>query len=554
MGNRRRTGFGATVHGLGTIAATSALLLSAPAAADFTVTPYADVRQVVSKTDGRDARGSLDVGAGITARADTSRLDGSFSYRYSRRIEEFGEIGRRNRHNATADIRADLIQDFLTLNAGGSASQYATDLRGDNSFDGIENSGNQTQVFSGFVEPRVRQRLGDFATFDANYRLSAVSADGPREDGQLRSNIGLDPTDGLGALLSDSVTHSGGVVVASTRATNTFNWSLLANATREDINQLNQEYRGYSAGGEIGIRITRKIELTASGGYEDIENTQDSILFDPITQLPILDADGNFQVDPAQPRRTAFDFSGEYWNVGFRYTPSRRTMIEIRAGERYGDPNVFANISYTARNGINVNGQFQQTLSSFGRLIGFYDLETGALVGANRAAAADDFVGEFCGFVSDDGECLFRLFAIASPATFKSDRGSLSVSRRVNAISWLVSAFFDKRRYVDSQQLQSPLTPPTTLFGSDRSIGVRGRVSLSLDQRRTLAFDTALSRNDFALTAARKDYRLLGGVSYGHTLNQRLSASASLFASKRFSNTSDDRASVTASAGLRYRF
>jgi hypothetical protein len=544
------------VSSFAALLATAGLVLSAPAQADIRVAPFADVRQVVSDSSRNEARGWLELAAGVTARAETNRLDGSFSYRYARRIEEFGDLSQRNRHNASANLAARVIEDFLFLNAGGSATQYASDARGFGGLNTDEDNGNQTQIFSGYVQPRVQQRFGDFATLDAQYRLGAVSADGPRENSQLPGNIGLDPTDGVGALLTDSVTHSGGVTVASTRGTNTINWSLNGTATLEDIDQLDQKYRGYSAGGELGFQLTRKLELIASGGYEDIENTQDSILFDPVTGLPDLDADGNFQIDPAQPRQTAFDFSGEYWNGGFRFVPSRRTTIEIRAGERYGDLNIYADVSYRSRRGLRVRGNFSQTLSSFSRLLGIY--QDGELVGGTRIGGAEQFGVPLCvlGVVpgTDESECIGGLTQSITPATFKADRGILQVARSEDALTWSVTGFYEKRRYVDSRQLQSPLTSPVTLFGDDESFGVRGGVTWRLGENENLSVDSLLSRNRFALSLDRKDVRFLLGSSYSRQLNRRLYASASLYGTQRFSNTSRDSRSVTASAGLRYRF
>lgn len=535
-------------------------LTSAPASADVDFAPYASLRQVVadSTSAGREARGWLEAGAGFAMLLDTNRVDGNISYRYARRIEEFGDLSQRNRHNANANVRAEVIQDFLMLNAGGTASQYASDARGFNAINADDESSNQTQVFSGYVEPSIIQRLGDFATFQARYRLGAVSADSPREGLTSPGSIGLDPSDGIGSRLTDSVSQSGGVTLASTRSTNTINWSLNGQVTREDVDQLNQKYRGYSGGGEIGIRVSRKLELLGSGGYEDIENTQDSILFDPITGLPDLDDDGNFQVDPAMPRRSAYDFNGAYWNGGFRYTPSRRTSLEFRAGERYGSANFLFNFSHRSRNGMTIQANFEQTLNSFSRLL--TQSQNGVIIGATRVGGLDQLGVPNCVFgvdpASEDGSCVGGITQSLTPATFKSDRGVLTISRQVEALTWAATAFYDKRRYVDSQQLQAPGQPPLPLdlFGDDESFGLRGRVSLRLGDQQTLGFDTMVARNSYALSSGRKDTQVTLGTQYSRRLNQKLSGSATLYGTHRITENREDISSVTASVGVRYSF
>ena len=551
---RRRRTLAAT----GMVVSVLTAMMPSSASADVEINPFVSLRQVVSDGKNRDGRGWLEAGAGFAALLDTNRVEGKLGYRYARRIEEFGNINRKNRHYANADVRAEVIEDFLMINAGGTASQYTTDMRGFNAVNPDDESGNQTQIFSGYVEPSIHQRLGDFATFQGRYRLGAVSADSPREGFTNPGSIGLDPSDGIGSRLSDSITQSAGVTLASTRATNTINWSLDAQATHEDVDQLDQKYRGYSAGGELGFRVSRKLELLGSAGYEDIENTQDSILFDPDTGLPDLDDNGRFQIDPTMPRRTAYDFSGMYWNAGFRYTPSRRTSLEFRAGERYGSANFFFNFNHRSRNGMSVRANFQQTLNSFSRLL--TQSINGVPVNVARVAGLEQLGIPFCVIgidpESDDGDCLGGFTQSLTPATFKSDRGLFMVSRRLEALTWSATAYYDRRRYVDAQQLQAPTQAelPTGLFGHDESFGVRGRVVLRLGDLQSLGFDALAARNSYALSARRKDTQVTVGTQYSRRLSKNLRGNASLYGTQRFSEGYQDTSSFTASVGVRYNF
>ncbi len=557
-GGTRETGHCRTLAATGVVVSMLTAMVPSSAYADVEVNPFVSLRQVLSDGSGRDTRGWLEAGAGFAALLDTNRVDGNISYRYTRRFEEFGNISQKNRHNANANVRAELIDDFLLLNAGGTASQYATDVRGFNAINPDDESGNQTQIFSGFVEPSIQQRIGDFATFQGRYRLGAVSADSPREGLSNPGSIGLDPSDGIGSRLSDSISQTASVTLASTRATNTINWSLNAQGTHEDVDQLNQTYRGYSAGGELSFRLSRKLELIGSGGYEDIENTQDSILFDPATGLPDLDDDGQFQIDPAMPRRSAYDFSGAYWNAGFRYTPSRRTSFEFRAGERYGSANFFLDFNHRSRGGLSVRANFQQTLNSFSRLL--TQSFNGIPYNVVRVGGLDQLGVPFCIIgvdpESEDGGCLGGFTQSLTPATFKSDRGLLMVSRKLEALTWSASVYYDKRRYVDSQQLQAPteVELPTTLFGNDVSFGTRGRVVLRLGDLQSLGFDALLARNSYALSAQRKDTQFTLGTQYSRRLSKNLRGNASLYGTHRITESRRDSSTFTAAVGVRYNF
>ena len=557
-GGGREAGRCRTLAATGVVVSMLTAMVPSSAYADVEVNPFVSLRQVLSDGSDRDARGWLEAGAGFAALLNTNRVDGNISYRYTRRFEEFGNISQKDRHNANANVRAELIDDFLLLNAGGTASQYATDVRGFNAINPDDESGNQTQIFSGYVEPSIQQRIGDLATFQGRYRLGAVSADSPREGLSNPGSIGLDPSDGIGSRLSDSISQTASVTLASTRATNTINWSLNAQGTHEDVDQLNQKYRGYSAGGELSFRLSRKLELIGSGGYEDIENTQDSILFDEETGLPVLDEDGQYQVDPTMPRRSAYDFSGAYWNAGFRYTPSRRTSFEFRAGERYGSANFFLDFNHRSRGGLNVRANFQQTLNSFSRLL--TQSFNGIPYNVVRVGGLDQLGVPFCVIGvdpdSEDGGCLGGFTQSLTPATFKSDRGLLMVSRKLEALTWSATVYYDKRRYVDSQQLQAPteMELPTGLFGNDVSFGTRGRVVLRLGELQSLGFDALLARNSYALSAQRKDTQFTLGTQYSRRLSKNLRGNASLYGTHRITESRRDSSTFTASVGVRYNF
>jgi hypothetical protein len=543
------------------LASIAALTVPAgPALGDITFTPGVTVRQVVSDnfSDNRGMRGWLETGAFFDLQLDTRRVQGNISYSYGHRFKEFGNVLRNDRHDANANVRSILVDDFLYLDLGGIARQFASDQRGFTSLNGDVDSGNQTQIFSGYVEPFINYEIGTFALFNARYRFAATSASGPNADRGIPANIGLEPGEALGAMLSDSVTHSGGVSVASQRENNRFNWTFAGNFIREDIDELDQKYRNYRGVADFGFRVNRSIELLGSVGYEDILNTQNSILFDPITGLPVLDAEGNLQIDPANPRRTAYDQQGLTYDGGFRWTPSRRSELMVRAGKRFGGFTLAADLRFEARGGLVVVGNWDESLDSIGRLLSQY--QNGNLIGATRISGFMDEAGiPLCilGFDPVTETCLLGLTQSITPATFKLDRGTLGVSMQSGTFGGYAGANYERRQYVDSQQLQvpgQPQLPPAAALGDDISYGLRGSLSFGQVEGGNLTFNAMVARNKYALSRNRHDTTALVGANYLMPISSNLSATASAYVSKRFSNTADDGGSLTGALGLRYTF
>jgi hypothetical protein len=130
------------------------------------------------------------------------------------------------------------------------------------------------------------------------------------------------------------------------------------------------------------------------------------------------------------------------------------------------------------------------------------------------------------------------------------------VSRKLEALTWSATVYYDKRRYVDSQQLQAPteMELPTGLFGNDVSFGTRGRVVLRLGELQSLGFDALLARNSYALSAQRKDTQFTLGTQYSRRLSKNLRGNASLYGTHRITESRRDSSTFTASVGVRYNF
>ncbi len=546
---------------LGALCVLSVTSVSSPVQADFIVTPGVELRQVISN----NSRGSggvtgwLEAAAFMDVEIETNRVQGSGYLRAGRAFKEFGSLEREERYEGSLDLKSELLDDFLFMDFGGIASQYAADPRGFNLISNDADSGNTAQVFSGYVEPRVMQRFGNFADFEARYRFGAVSADGPNTGlAGLPEEFGLGTGDTVGALLTDSVTQSGHLVLASPEdATSTITWALSGSATHEDLDQLDQKYRSYRGLLDVGVRVTRSLQIVGSAGYEDIENTQDSILFG-IDGLPVLDAGGNLQIDPAMPRRTAFAIDGMTWDAGFRWAPSRRTLLEVRGGRRFGDTVFSLNMGHMTRGGTQFTANWQETLNSFSRLL--TQSLNGVPIAARQISGGSQFGVPTCVIGVDASQpsgCAFGLSQAITPATFKLNRGTFSVGHEYDAWSWNVEAFYDQRRYLDSQQLQTPGTPqlpPSGLLGKDQSFGLRSRADLKLSERETLGASAFAARNKFALTTPRKDYNVHAGLSYRRSLSKNLAATTSGYLGHTFSEFGGDYTSFTASVGLQYVF
>lgn len=208
-------------------------------------------------------------------------------------------------HNLNAAGKAELMEDFLFLDANARISQELISLLGSPA-DATINGSNRATTASYSLSPYIQQRFGSFADAEARYTLSGVL---------FEDNAASD-------LLSNEFTAS----LNSGSRFNTLTWGLGysfrdVSDRSDDVNDTSYTYERVDL--TLGHVLTRKFRLTGNVGHEWIE--YDSAL-----------AAGNNRDD-------------SIWSAGFAWTPSRRTSIEASVGERFFGNTYSLLASYRAR-------------------------------------------------------------------------------------------------------------------------------------------------------------------------------------------------------------
>ena len=199
----------------------------------------------------------------------------------------------------SASGNADLIGKTLFLDASASISQQPLYIAGPMGYGNTSANGNLANVTTTSVSPYVTHRFGSFATGLVRYthQTMDMSQAGP-------SNIN-GYTGGYGLGMYNSTTDTALATLNSGSDFNNLIWGL-------NLNNSQIRYAGmppmtlaqYSA--NLGYLITPRFKAIATGGIED-----DSFAY--IGQNP----------------------RSNFWSLGFDWSPSVRTKLEVAEGERF---------------------------------------------------------------------------------------------------------------------------------------------------------------------------------------------------------------------------
>ena len=253
---------------------------------------------------------SLTVSPGVIVRSEGSRrVLATLQYRMDG-VARFGEDNSNDLyHNLNASGKAELVEDFLFVDADARISQELISLLGSPA-DSAVNADNRATTGSYSISPYIKQRFGTFADAQARYTLS----------GALFEN------DVASDLLGNELVAS----INSGSRFNTLNWGL--NYSFRDVSDRNggvagdTSYTYERADLVLGYALTRKFRLIGNVGNEWIE--YDSAL-----------AAANNRDD-------------SLWSAGFAWSPSRRTSIEATMGQRFFGDTYSLSASYRARESV----------------------------------------------------------------------------------------------------------------------------------------------------------------------------------------------------------
>jgi uncharacterized protein (PEP-CTERM system associated) len=285
------------------------VLLAPPARADWKVEPAVELRGTYSDNvlllpDER-ARGQfiVDLSPSMRLRTDSPRLKlnaAASAHLYTHTGESIQGT------NATqtqlqADGRAKLIDDLLFLDGGASIGQQAISAFGPQVSNGYSNT-NSTKVSTWRLSPYATHSFGTAATGTARYTRDSVKSGN--------------------ALLGDSVSDTLALSLDSGPAFRVVGWGLQANRQQVD-DSLGRDYQIATASASAHLRIGHTFTVDANGGYDKYEY--------------------------ASPGGAS---AGTSRSLGFTWTPSLRTRIQLSAGKRYFGPSYLLALSHRSRHTV----------------------------------------------------------------------------------------------------------------------------------------------------------------------------------------------------------
>ena len=323
------------------------------------------------------------------------------------------------RHNLSANLSTELINDYLFVDAGAGISQEFLDRRAAISGSDANITENRATVQNYRISPYAVYHFEDFANAVLRYQFSHQRSS---DDRQINNT---------GVSFTDSTEHVASFTLSSGRRFNRLGWDLTTVYSHEDRSTLFENNESYSAPLGLSYRVSRYLTLLASGGYQDNSGSGDLA------------------------NRT-----GETWDVGFILTPGPRSSVSVRYGRQYEDDSFSVNASYRFSPQTALTVTYRDILTT----------SQGSL--RDRVLASNDQVGESVRFITlndavtrekrwqavltgERGRNSFSISAfhekVLADATANQEKawgGSVSWSRQINRrLTSAVSANYDNSRF-----------------------------------------------------------------------------------------------------------
>jgi uncharacterized protein (PEP-CTERM system associated) len=362
-------------------------------AGEWRITPRAEIRQgftdnvfLTERNRKSDFFTTLSPGIGVTGEGGRVKLSFDYSLNYDAYLREDSING--FRQNLIGTGTAELLQNNLFVDVGAFAGQSPGLARGQVS--AVERrlpGNNTTQTYSYNVSPYWRSRFGSWASTEARYRFTQVFSRSNSSQSVNNANT-----------VSDSNVHQVSGSVTSGENFNRLRWRLGTdnvetrraddnNSTVQSIDGSSATLRRNTVDFQPSYVVNRWLSLLGTVGYERIES-------------------GN----------TARDLSGEFWNTGFRLTPSERTSFELTYGKRYNGDNWASSFSTASDSGTSVSFSYREAVenqalqAANGLAFLTTDPVTGTVIDARTGRP---FTGRDPNFDQSDSTFLTRSFVLS---------------------------------------------------------------------------------------------------------------------------------------------
>lgn len=503
------------------------------------ISPYLEFDQTVVgdiKGGNGDVLTYSSVAVGLDMSVQTSRAEAQVDVRYEHQFAWNRGQADSDTISGIAQGRYQIMRDTLQVEAGAIGTRVRTDgLSGANST--LVGGSNTSDVYSFYAGPTLTTHVGELAV-NAAYRLGYTRV----EDDVSVSVPGGAALDSF----DDSLFHSVSASVGMQPGTLPFGWSVGAGYDREDMSQLDQRYEGKWGRADVTVPVTATLAVVGGVGYEAIEISQRSPLLNT-NGTPVIGGNGRFVTDPASPRQLSYDDDGIIWDVGVLWRPSRRTTLELRAGERYGSMHYVGSFGWQPDEDTSVNIAYFDTIDSFGRSIvnGVSSLSGGF------EARRNPFSGDLTGCVAGDqgGACLNTALAGITSANYRN-RGLVAQYRQQRGRwNWGMGAVYSQRKFI------APNTPVFALLDRAKDENYFADLYIGRQFEDESALQATVYGNQFSADVTGLDNTNYGGyLTYSRLFGRRLSANASVGIDTIDPQDSEAVTSALGQVGLRYQF
>ena len=276
-------------------------------AADWKVTPnltvserYTDNINLAPSGQSKESDFITEIRPGVQISKNGARLKVRASYALQSLTYLNNSNNNALNHQLNAAANAELLKDFLFLDANTSISQQNLNALGPVGFGNTNATNNLTTVGTYSISPYIRKRFDRFA--DANFRVS--------QSGVYYNSQGISNT------VTDSLTGA----LTSGPSFNDLFWGLNYSYSKNN-NQSSADTAFERVSATLGYALTRKFRVNATAGQE-FNN--------------YISASGS-KID------------GPFWNAGFTWTPTSRTSVAATYGHRFFGRTYSFNLSERTR-------------------------------------------------------------------------------------------------------------------------------------------------------------------------------------------------------------
>jgi len=451
------------------------LALAPDVRADIKVKPRIQLRQTWTDTANLDAVGERQgdhittISPGVEISGVTERVQAFVDYTLNGLIfwEDSGlsDI----RHDLAAALNTEIVRDRFFIDVRGRVSQQFQDFTGQVSNIQANFTQNRATVQNYSASARWREELNTFAVAQLSYTYTVIQTENELlTGGPLGLGIGFDSTG-----------HRGDFNLTSGRQFDrlTWNWNTSFQVIDRDLN--NSEFEAFESIADLSYELNRRLTLLSSIGYEDIRD-------DTLAGIQ----------------------RGVVWDIGARFQPGPRTVIEARGGRRFDDW-VFSgrlNYAFTDKDRLEVRYAEDLTVPNRNEFFNFAGITTDDLGIPIVPGNTDEITGRDI-FLTD--------------AAFRLKRASLTLERALRRSSLSLRGFWELRDF-------GPPNPRVESYGAFINglykIDVAQSVGLNLVYRHN-DFGGALQSDDFIAISPSYTYAFTPNLSASMQYNftQRLS-------------------------------